>query len=53
VPKADIVAQGYDLSLDRYQEVVHDERISAQSGEPEVGAGDVVEVARERRPRPS
>ena len=25
VPKADIVAQGYDLSLNRYQEVVHDE----------------------------
>ena len=25
VPKADIVAQGYDLSLNRYQEIVHDE----------------------------
>ncbi|MEP7126985.1 MAG: N-6 DNA methylase, partial [Byssovorax sp.] len=25
VPKADIVAQGYDLSLNRYREVVHDE----------------------------
>lgn len=25
VPKADIVAQGYDLSLNRYKEVVHDE----------------------------
>ena len=25
VPKADIVAQGYDLSLNRYQEVVHEE----------------------------
>ena len=24
VPKADIVAQGYDLSLNRYKEVVHD-----------------------------
>lgn len=24
-PKADIVAQGYDLSLNRYKEVVHDE----------------------------
>ncbi len=25
VPKADIVAQGYDLSINRYKEVVHDE----------------------------
>jgi type I restriction enzyme M protein len=25
VPKADIVAQGYDLSLNRYREIVHDE----------------------------
>lgn len=25
VPEADIVAQGYDLSLNRYKEVVHDE----------------------------
>lgn len=25
VPKSDIVAQGYDLSLNRYKEVVHDE----------------------------
>jgi type I restriction enzyme M protein len=25
VPKADIVAQGYDLSLNRYKQVVHDE----------------------------
>jgi type I restriction enzyme M protein len=25
IPKADIVAQGYDLSLNRYKEVVHDE----------------------------
>ncbi|MEI2672376.1 MAG: N-6 DNA methylase [Marmoricola sp.] len=25
VPKADIVAQGYDLSLNRYKEIVHDE----------------------------
>jgi type I restriction enzyme M protein len=25
VPKADIVAQGYDLSLNRYKEVIHDE----------------------------
>lgn len=25
VPKADIVAQGYDLSLNRYKEVVHDD----------------------------
>ncbi len=25
VPKADIVAQGYDLSLNRYKDVVHDE----------------------------
>ncbi len=25
VPKADIVAQGYDLSLNRYREVIHDE----------------------------
>jgi type I restriction enzyme M protein len=25
VPKADVVAQGYDLSLNRYKEVVHDE----------------------------
>ncbi len=25
MPKADIVAQGYDLSLNRYKEVVHDE----------------------------
>jgi len=25
VPKADVVAQGYDLSLNRYKEVVHEE----------------------------
>jgi type I restriction enzyme M protein len=25
VPKADLIAQGYDLSLNRYKEVVHDE----------------------------
>ena len=25
MPKADIVAQGYDLSLNRYKEVVHDD----------------------------
>jgi type I restriction enzyme M protein len=25
VPKADIAAQGYDLSLNRYQELVHEE----------------------------
>jgi type I restriction enzyme M protein len=25
VPKADVVAQGYDLSLNRYKEIVHDE----------------------------
>ncbi len=25
VPKADLVAQGYDLSLNRYKEIVHDE----------------------------
>ena len=25
MPKADIVAQGYDLSLNRYKEVVHEE----------------------------
>jgi type I restriction enzyme M protein len=25
VPKADIAAQGYDLSLNRYKQVVHDE----------------------------
>jgi type I restriction enzyme M protein len=24
VPKADLVAQGYDLSLNRYREVVHE-----------------------------
>jgi type I restriction enzyme M protein len=27
VPKADIVAQGYDLSLNRYKEVVHEEAL--------------------------
>ena len=25
VPKADIVAQGYDLSINRYKEIIHDE----------------------------
>ena len=25
VPKADIAAQGYDLSLNRYKEVIHEE----------------------------
>ena len=25
MPKADIVAQGYDLSLNRYKEVIHEE----------------------------
>jgi type I restriction enzyme M protein len=31
VPKADIVAQGYDLSLNRYKDVVHE---SAQHRPP-------------------
>ena len=35
VPKADIAAQGYDLSLNRYKEVVHEEvRAPAAEGDP-------------------
>ncbi len=33
VPKADIVAQGYDLSLNRYKEVVHEEVAHRPPGE--------------------
>jgi type I restriction enzyme M protein len=33
VPKADIAAQGYDLSLNRYKEVVHEEIAHRQPGE--------------------
>jgi type I restriction enzyme M protein len=33
VPKADIAAQGYDLSLNRYKEVVHDEVAHRPPGE--------------------
>ncbi len=33
VPKADIAAQGYDLSLNRYREVVHEEMVHRAPGE--------------------
>ena len=33
MPKADIAAQGYDLSLNRYKEVVHDEVAHRPPGE--------------------
>jgi type I restriction enzyme M protein len=33
VPKADIAAQGYDLSLNRYKEVVHEEIAHRPPGE--------------------
>jgi type I restriction enzyme M protein len=33
VPKADIAAQGYDLSLNRYKEVIHEEVAHRPSGE--------------------
>ncbi len=33
VPKADIAAQGYDLSLNRYKEVVHEEVVHRPPGE--------------------
>jgi type I restriction enzyme M protein len=33
VPKADLVAQGYDLSLNRYKEVVHAEVSHRKPGE--------------------
>ena len=33
VPKADLAAQGYDLSLNRYQEVVHAEVAHRPPGE--------------------
>jgi type I restriction enzyme M protein len=33
VPKADIAAQGYDLSLNRYKEIVHEEIEHRSSGE--------------------
>ena len=45
VPKADIAAQGYDLSINRYKEVVHEE-IAAPPAERnprqprETGGGD-------------
>ena len=32
-PKADIAAQGYDLSLNRYKEVVHEEVAHRPPGE--------------------
>ena len=33
MPKADIAAQGYDLSLNRYKEVVHEEVAHRPPGE--------------------
>ena len=33
MPKADLVAQGYDLSLNRYKEVVHEEVTHRTPGE--------------------
>ncbi len=33
VPKADIAAQGYDLSLNRYKEVVHEEVTHRKPGD--------------------
>ena len=33
VPKADLVAQGYDLSLNRYKEVIHEEVAHQSPGE--------------------
>ena len=33
VPKADIAAQGYDLSLNRYKEVVHEEVMHRKPGD--------------------
>jgi type I restriction enzyme M protein len=39
VPKADIAAQGYDLSLNRYKEVVHEEVAHRSPGEILVSLG--------------
>ena len=33
MPKADIAAQGYDLSINRYKEVVHEEVAHRSPGE--------------------
>ena len=33
VPKADLAAQGYDLSLNRYKEVIHEEIAHRPPGE--------------------
>ena len=39
VPKADIAAQGYDLSVNRYKEVVHEEVPHRPPGEILVSLG--------------
>jgi type I restriction enzyme M protein len=44
VPKADVVAQGYDLSLSRYKEVIHDESPHRQ---PREILGDLAELEEE------
>jgi len=41
VPKADIAAQGFDLSLNRYKEVVHDE---VRHRKPKEILGDLVRL---------
>jgi type I restriction enzyme M protein len=41
VPKADLVAQGYDLSLNRYKEVVHDEVTHRTPGEILAGLAEL------------
>jgi type I restriction enzyme M protein len=42
VPKADIAAQGYDLSLNRYKEVVHTEVAHRAPGEILKALGQLV-----------
>ena len=41
VPKADLVAQGYDLSINRYREVVHEEVTHRTPGEILAGLAEL------------
>ena len=47
VPKADIAAQGYDLSINRYKEVVHEEVAHRAPGEILASLGKLEEEIQE------
>ena len=50
VPKADIVAQGYDPSLNRYKEVVHEEVVHRSPKEILAELGRIEgEIAKQRK----